>query len=309
MIIYNIKRTLTIVTLLSLIHLFNSSAEAGIKEAFLYSTVLIECPLRGKDGLPSITRGTGFLIFHKLSGDRGHVFLTTNKHMIPPEGKEEAISVRVNIKEGKASPKVKFIEIPVVGEDNKYLPHVKVHRNQDTDVAVINITKFVNQHKIKGTWLPESLFGTKAKLKAENITVGDEIFVLGYPSAIFDPRNVFPILRQGIIATVPVEGYAFNKELQLKYKTPRKIDGFLIDANIFPGSSGSLVILKQQAVTIGSGGIVVSGAKRTPYILGIVSGSIPIIDFKGKSIQRMGLGIVYSVETIEEVINYFYNNK
>lgn len=138
------------------------------------------------------------------------------------------------------------------------------------------------------------LFGTKDKLKAENINIGDEIFLLGYPDAIYDSRNVFPILRQGVIATVPIEGYGFNERLQKEYKLPRFIDGFLIDANIFPGSSGSLVILKPQATTIGpQGQTVVSSAKKKPYLLGIVSMSIPITDINLNSVQRMGLGVVY----------------
>lgn len=155
--------------------------------------------------------------------------------------------------------------------------------------------------------MPESLYGTKDKLEAENISVGDEIFLLGYPDRIYDPRNVFPILRQGIIATVPTEGYAFNNRLRIQYGLPSQIDGFLIDANVFPSSSGILVILKPQPATVGSRGqTVISKAKKMPYLLGIVSMSIPIFDIHLDSKQRMGLGVVYSVETIREVIDMFY---
>jgi len=274
-----------------------------MNEAFLYSTVLISYDVSNK----SSSSGTGFLVFKEVENDKGHVFLITNKHVIPPEGTKKSISVRVNIKTDSHQPKVKLVEIPVVGVDKIFLPYVKVHSNKDTDVAAINITDFVNQQNIRGTWLPQTIFGTKDKLIAENITIGDEIFLLGYPQAIFDPRNVFPILRQGTIATVPQEGYAFNDEIRKKYSLPAKIDGFLIDANVFPGSSGSLVILKQQSTTIGpQGQTVVSGAKKVPYLLGIVSMSIPIIDVNLRSVQRMGLGVVYSVETIQEVIEAFY---
>lgn len=88
---------------------------------------------------------------------------------------------------------------------------------------------------------------------------------------------------------------------------PNHIDGFLIDANVFPGSSGSLVILKPQPTTIGpQGQTVVSSAKKRPYLLGIVSMSIPIIDVNLRSVQRLGLGVVYSVETVIETIDHFY---
>ena len=277
--------------------------EAAMNEAFLYSTVLISYKVSDKFS----SSGTGFLVFRKIEDGKGHVFLITNKHVIPPEGEKQSISVRVNIKTESNQPKVSLVEIPVVGDDKRFLPYVKVHPNKDADVAAINITDFVNQQNIQGMWLPQTIFGTKDKLKAENITIGDEIFLLGYPQAIFDPRNVFPILRQGTIATVPQEGYAFNNEIRKKYDLPAKIDGFLIDANVFPGSSGSLVILKQQSTIIGpQGQTVVSGAKKIPYLLGIVSMSIPIIDVNLGSVQRMGLGVVYSVETIQEVIEAFY---
>lgn len=75
---------------------------------------------------------------------------------------------------------------------------------------------------------------------------------------------------------------------------------------MFPGSSGSVVILKQQSTTIGPDGeTVVSAAKKIPYILGIVSGSIPIIDVALGTVQRMGLGVVYSAEAIRSVIEQF----
>lgn len=88
---------------------------------------------------------------------------------------------------------------------------------------------------------------------------------------------------------------------------PDKIDGFLIDANVFPGSSGSIVILKPQAITIGpGGGSVVSSIKKTPYILGIVSMSIPIDDTALGSVQRMGLGVVFSAAEITNTIESFF---
>lgn len=83
-----------------------------------------------------------------------------------------------------------------------------------------------------------------------------------------------------------------------------RIDGFLIDSNVFPGSNGSVVILNQQPTIIGAQGqTVVSGAKKIPNVLGIVSGSIPITDTALSSVQRMGLGIAYSADAIRTVIN------
>jgi hypothetical protein len=253
-----------------------------------------------------MSAGTGFFVFRPVKGDEGHVFLVTNKHVLPPEGSSQSIRIRVSV--GPAEkPSVRFVEVPVVGQNGKYLSNVRVHPDRGFDVAAVNVTDMVVKVGIQATWLPLDLLVTDERLKNENITVGDEIFLLGYPDAIFDPRNVSPILRTGVIATVPLEGYAFNKTLRARYGLPDRIDGFLIDANVFPGSSGSVVVLKQQPTTIGvRGETVVSAAKKIPYVLGIVSGSIPIADQAIGTVQRMGLGIVYSANTIREVIESFF---
>lgn len=273
----------------------------ALNEAFLRSTVLVTFEVSPNKQ----SFGTGFFVFRPIKGDEGYVFLITNKHVLPPEGTARSIRIRVAV--GSADkPAVRFAEVPVVGQNGKYLANVKLHPKQGFDVAAVNVTDTIVKEGIQGTWLPLDLFSTPQRLKDENITIGDEIFLLGYPDAIFDARNVSPILRTGVIATVPLEGYAFNDALRAKFGLPDRIDGFLIDANVFPGSSGSVVVLKQQPTTIGpQGQTVVSGAKKIPYVLGIVSGSIPISDAALGTTQRMGLGIVYSADAIRSVIELF----
>lgn len=281
--------------------LLTTKGEAALNEAFLNSTVFVTFKIDDQKS----SSGSGFLIYRELEQNKGHIFLVTNIHVLPTEGETKAITIRVVTRKNEMN-KIEDIEVPVVGDDKKYLPNVHLHPKK-YDVAVVNITEEVIKNKIDAAWIPMSLFATKDKLKAENITVGDDIFLLGYPDAIYDPRNVSPVLRQGVISTEPSQGYSFNEKLKKAYGLPDYIDGFLIDANVFPGSSGSLVLLKQQATTIGSRGeTVVSGAKKTPYVLGIVSASIPIIDIALQSVQRMGLGVVYSADTIKETIDLFY---
>jgi len=272
-----------------------------MNDTFLRSAVLVTFEVSpGKE-----SSGTGFFLSRPISQDLGHVFLVTNKHVLPPEGFPKSIKIRVVVGTANGAA-VRFVEIPVVGKDGKYLQSVRLHATANYDVAAVNITESIIKQGIQCAWLPIDLLSTPQRLKDEGITVGDEIFLLGYPSGIFDARNVSPILRTGVIATVFLEGYSFNDSLKKQYRLPDRIDGFLIDANVFPGSSGSVVILKPQSTTLGSdGNTVISFAKRRPYVLGIVSGSIPISDTVLGSTQRMGLGIVYSAEAIRAVINQF----
>ncbi len=280
---------------------FLAHATAGaqsLNEEFLRSTVLITF----QSG-PNTSSGTGFFLFRPINADRGQVLLVTNKHVLPSAGAEKNIQIRV-VTGAADKAAVRLVDVPIVDKNGKYLPTVFLHPNTGFDVAAVNVTETIIKQNVQGSWLPLDLLSTPERLKSEGITVGDEIFLLGYPSAIFDARNVSPILREGVIATVPAEGYAFNDFLRGKFGLPDRIEGFLIDANVFPGSSGSVVILKQKATTIGpGGGTVVSAAKKIPYVLGIVSASIPITDTALGSTQRMGLGVVYSAEAIRTVVN------
>jgi len=264
-------RTVPSLILVALLATSAPSEGQALNEAFLRSTALITF---GKSA------GTGFFLFRPVSSDRGHVLLVTNKYVLPPTGTPRNIQIRVTVGTGDKAA-VRFVDIPVVGADGQYLANVRLHPTPGFDVVALNLTEAIVKQGIQGAWLPFDLLSTPERLKNENITVGDEIFLLGYPNAIFDARNVSPVLRTGVIATVPSEGYAFNDALKKQFGLPDRIDGFLIDANVFPGSSGSVVILKQQSTTIGPRGeTVVSAAKKIPYVLNL------FLNYQPKNVGR-----------------------
>jgi len=268
-----------------------SVLHAALDQCFLRNAILITFGASpGK-----YKYGTGFFM-----GDKEHKWLVTNKHMIPSPRPLRSINIRVTSGTGDVAA-IRWIEVPVTGKDGKYLSNVRLH--PEADVAAIDVSEVINREDLHGSLLPLDLLSTPQRLKDENITLGDEIFLLGYPNFIFDERSVAPILRTGVIATAPVGGLAMNRKLRRSYGLPALADAFLIDANVFPGSSGSVVILKPMATALGcDGSIVPSRIKQRPYVLGIVSGSIPIKDTTG-TIQRMGLGIVYSADAIRSVID------
>ena len=69
----------------------------------------------------------------------------------------------------------------------------------------------------------------------------EHITFIGYPSSIYDEKNKISIVRQGITAT-PI------------WNSFRGEEAFLIDAGVFPGSSGSPVfIFNQGSYTIAEG--------------------------------------------------------
>lgn len=292
-----------------------------LDKIFLNSTVLISYPVTASppaSGTPApdgtkppqivgVMNGTGFLLFRDVGITRGQVFLITNRHVLPPEGAKKDIQIRVVVRQENGAAKIEEISVPIVGSDGKYLPTVRLHRDLATDVAAINIAPAAFGSKFNilieavktGKYLNTSMLLPTPNMAAQGVGVGTQVYILGYPAAIFDPRNVSPVLRVGVISTDPQDGFNFNQELRQTMKFPEHIDGFLLDANIYPGSSGSLVVSAPESCGCNQG-----QSQRT-YILGIVSGSIPIFDASLHAYSRIGLGMVYSADTIREVLDSF----
>jgi hypothetical protein len=235
---------------------------------------------------------------------KGQVVLVTNKHVLPPEGAECNIAMRVTTTSG-GTPSTKTIDLPIVGPDGKYLNTVRMH--DTNDVAAVSVTRAIVENNILPEFVSTTLIGTKDKLKNAGVLVGDEVYILGYPAGLFDKRNAYPIWRIGIIATNPLLGYAFPDALQKIWKLPAYVDGFLIDAQIYPGSSGSIVVVKPRIISFDSpSGIALGGLSSFIYVLGIVSDSIPIIDNNLKVVTRMGLGVVQSADALNATIEAFF---
>ena len=126
-------------------------------------------------------------------------------------------------------------------------------------MAAVAITRAIVANNVPLDFVPTTLLGTKDKLKNTTALVGDEIYILGYPAGLYDTRNAYPIWRIGIIATSPQLGYAFPEALQTIWKLPSHVDGFLIDAQVYPGSSGSAVVVKPQAISFDSPSAILAG--------------------------------------------------
>jgi len=282
---------------------------ATLREVFANSAVHLSYMVGANS-----SSGSGFILFRPTDPSKtnepsvsGQAFLITNKHVLPPEGRECKLSMRVTTGT-QAAPAVKTIEIPIVGSDGKYFSTVHLHA--ENDVAAVAVTREIVKEKMKLEFVFTTLLGTTEKLRNEAALVGDEIYILGYPAGIFDTRNANPIWRVGIVSTSPLLGYSFPESLQTTWHLPAHIDGFLIDAQVYPGSSGSMIVNKPTSTSFDAPGAVVAGGPRsTPYVLGILSDSIPIVDVNLRLVTRMGLGIVQSADAINETIEFFFTKK
>jgi hypothetical protein len=285
----------------------NLSAQ-GIDEYLLNSTVLIKRNV----GPDTQSLGTGFLVLRQIARDEKtyrtsyQVVIVTNKHVLPPEHTAfRQISVKIAIRDG-SSVKTKEVPVDILGRDGKFRDIIAMHPDPKVDVAAVNITSIIS--KEPSQWLLDALETHKgfttdvllptSRFKDAQVGIGTEIYLVGYPNGFSDPRNISPIARLGIISTEPDKGYSFDQQTNSQFNLPMSIPGFLIDANVFPGSSGSMIVRRTRTVP----GFEPGGQASIQYVLGIVADSMPIHDTALNSTQRMGLGVVFNSDTILETI-------
>jgi hypothetical protein len=143
--------------------------------------------------------------------------------------------------------------------------------------------------------------------KLDELDVLEEIVFIGYPNGIFDTANLLPIVRRGITAT-PLQTNYCGEPI------------FLVDASVFPGSSGSPVFIcntngysSKTGFTVGSRilflGVIGSVYFRPEY--GEIK-SVPI-PTEHKSVvqtnQMIDLGAAYKAHTVVETIEGFMRSK
>ena len=253
--------------------------------------------------------GTGFLIIRRISEKKGKVFLVTNKHVVglDPEKRDEArfLTLYVNSRDEKGKVTGTSLQAPLVENGHKLW---RQHPDPNVDVLAVDVTSMINSHPhLQNQGADYSFFATPEVLKKEQITEGDEVLVLGYPLGLFHARIHSPLVRQGIIAT------KIGTPIQIRFRNSSgewkrvEIPGFLVDAAILPGSSGSPVVLKP---IIGRKiGHKIEMDLATPYLLGIISAtetaSIRLMEEYSFPVLA-GLGIVYDVTTIRATIELFF---
>jgi hypothetical protein len=155
--------------------------------------------------------------------------------------------------------------------------------------------------------VPYTFFAAKKQFIDYKINIGNPVFFIGYPSFFYDNRNISPLLRRGFIATDPLVDYYFSdtyrEEFFNRHKEiiPEKINGFLMDASVFGGSSGSLVFIDQSPVS--QDGMQIMLGNKVNYVIGITTYSYE--DLNMNSTQKMNIGGVISSEVIRKAVDLF----
>lgn len=130
----------------------------------------------------------------------------------------------------------------------------------NVDLTVLPIASLLENLEKQGKILDCASLDNKlipSTNELKSLEAFQQIYLIGYPIGISDELNNLPIIRRGITATDPSVDYDGRKE-------------FMIDAAVFPGSSGSPVLTVEEGI-VSSGGMLGFGGSRV-RLLGILYG-------------------------------------
>jgi hypothetical protein len=262
------------------------------KRDLLFSTVRIET--LDSDG-EAVGVGTSFVVSDPRSPPGHELFLVSNKHVIQSGWTSHIFFTR---RKADGAPE---LGTPVILRVDGFEPQWQGHPDEDVDVAVMPLSWQLQLIAKDNTQLfihPISLDDVATDEHVAGLSIASPVLFVGYPDGMFDEVHCTPVVRQGCVAT-PAE-LDFNG-----------MPVFLIDASVFPGSSGSPVFAYERAWDGGLADIRLLGiisAVLTQRTDGEVewapapTASLPIASFH----QMIDLGLVFKARLIGEAIAEFW---
>lgn len=256
-------------------------------EQLLYTTLRIECLDSG--GKPKAI-GTGFLLERKVSDTTSKIFLVSNKHVLL--GCESIALTFTAASQGNPlhGTKKRFVVTDVQNG-------VKQHPSEAVDVAVIDCTGIFIA-SLGQLYYKYVSYEMLSDFTESELTVAQNVFFVGYPDNRYDSENNLPLIRSGLIASHPKFDYEGSPI-------------FIIDAQVFPGSSGSPVYIDLTFENFKNGNISIGGDRKL-RLLGIVSATMirnnrlvavqtPAVNICSQEV--LGLGIVNKATALKELVD------
>ncbi len=160
--------------------------------------------------------------------------------------------------------------------------------DQKLDVAVVPLGPLLNE--LEATKRPVFFRSVGPEIIPQPDTVRDlaameDIVFIGYPSGLRDEHNSTPLIRRGITAT-PVWNDFGNEPV------------FLVDAGVYPGSSGSPVFIVNQGSYATRDGLTIG---TRVLFLGLITSAFTRTETTGTA--YIGLGRVVKSAAVKTVVD------
>ena len=240
----------------------------------------ITAPIYAKKNDGTISSGTSFFFSINISEDTAIPLLITNYHVVDnaQQGYVE-MHVADNGRPSKTVARVQF--------DNSVIQSNKLGK---LDLVALPLASALNDLQSKGTTLfyksiDVSLIPKKNVMN--DFSAIEEITFIGYPNSIYDTTNKIPVIRQGITATPIWNDFMGDKV-------------FLIDAGVFPGSSGSPVLIYNRGSYPTTDGIAIGN--RVLFV-GILSETLKRKEYA--TTDYLDLGVVINSAAFFDEVNKF----
>lgn len=264
-----------------------------ITEDLQYITVRLEGQTNS-----GISIGTGFYF-----GYNDRLFLVTNKHVVSDVVNGSFVSIRARVDNVGKTPLLGE-GLPIAFNKESFIGHP----DPDIDVSVMNLSAIVNQLESNASHIYYKCITLDSIPNKEQIqqliAPLEEIVFIGYPSGIWDTANPLPVMRKGVTATPYFVDFKGKPQ-------------FLIDASVFPGSSGSPVFIYHAGSYVDRNGTVHIGSLL--FFIGIIAmvftqnerGQIIIEEaptqllFYTEIQQMIDLGVVFKPIAIIETADHY----
>ena len=248
----------------------------GLKDPDIFVVAPIRCFEHNK----LVGEATGFFYY----SDR--LYFITNRHVLIEEEKNyypDEIRLLLHKKENILKSKMFPISLYDSEDKNLWLEH-PLH-GKDIDIIALPIDE-----RILGSQFAISALSKDDIIPSHiDLSIGEEILVIGYPLGFHDTVHNLPIARNASISSVypiPFEGRP----------------GFLIDSRLHSGTSGSPVLSKLLYTMRTTNGDIIRKHPPPRFLLGVHSETLDTLDRDPNIDEPLGLNFVWFANLIPEII-------
>jgi hypothetical protein len=249
--------------------------------SLLFTTVLIQVKTGNQIGT-----GTGFIFNHidknEKVKDRGLPFLVTNRHVVEEANAGQLVFLKAADKQLSRAVAGQTFSITIIDFANAWF----YHPDPSIDLCIMQLSTYLNMalrsHGVRLFMRSVNYSNIPTEENISQMDVIEDIIMVGYPNSLMDEINHLPIVRRGITATPYQADYNSRSE-------------FIIDASVFPGSSGSPVFLVDRYKES-------SDPSKRLFLMGILSSGF--VRVRNQQTTRIHIPITESaINTVAEMLD------